>query len=103
MNKKARPMHPAWARQLRDQCQERGIPFHFKQRGEWSWGENGGLEKAATHIIFQEGAVVPINQIGDYASMRTRPYAISRVGRGLAGRLLDGKEYLQFPKVEAAI
>lgn len=29
----ARPMHPAWARDLRDRCQEAGIPFHFKQLG----------------------------------------------------------------------
>lgn len=33
---KARPMHPEWARSLRDQCQEAGVPFHFKQWGEWA-------------------------------------------------------------------
>jgi protein gp37 len=31
----ARPMHPEWARQLRDQCTAAGVPFHFKQWGEW--------------------------------------------------------------------
>jgi protein gp37 len=31
----ARPMHPEWARQLRDQCVAAGVPFHFKQWGEW--------------------------------------------------------------------
>lgn len=31
----ARPMHPQWARALRDQCQETGIAFFFKQWGEW--------------------------------------------------------------------
>lgn len=29
----ARPMHPDWARSLRDQCQEVGVPFFFKQWG----------------------------------------------------------------------
>jgi protein gp37 len=29
----ARPMHPAWARQLRDQCEAAGVPFLFKQWG----------------------------------------------------------------------
>lgn len=31
---KARPMHPAWARSLRDQCQNAGVPFFFKQWGD---------------------------------------------------------------------
>jgi protein gp37 len=29
----ARPMHPDWARSLRDQCQAVGIPFFFKRLG----------------------------------------------------------------------
>lgn len=32
----ARPMHPDWARALRDQCQAAGVPFFFKQWGEWA-------------------------------------------------------------------
>ncbi len=31
----ARPMHPAWARQIRDQCTAAEVPFLFKQWGEW--------------------------------------------------------------------
>lgn len=31
----ARPMHPDWARSLRDQCVDAGVPFFFKQWGEW--------------------------------------------------------------------
>jgi len=31
----ARPMHPDWARSLRDQCAEAGVPYFFKQWGEW--------------------------------------------------------------------
>lgn len=33
--RKARPMHPDWARSLRDQCREHHVPFFFKQHGEW--------------------------------------------------------------------
>ncbi|RWX59790.1 phage Gp37/Gp68 family protein, partial [Mesorhizobium sp. M2A.F.Ca.ET.039.01.1.1] len=29
----ARPMHPAWPRSIRDQCQAAGVPFFFKQWG----------------------------------------------------------------------
>ena len=32
----ARPMHPEWARTLRDQCASTGVAFFFKQ-----WGEHG--------------------------------------------------------------
>ncbi|MDQ0842458.1 DUF5131 family protein [Streptomyces sp. V1I6] len=31
----ARPMHPAWARGLRDQCTAADVSFFFKQWGEW--------------------------------------------------------------------
>ena len=31
----ARPMHPDWARSIRDQCQGAGVPYFFKQWGEW--------------------------------------------------------------------
>ena len=30
---RARPMHPVWARSLRDQCLRAGVPFFFKQWG----------------------------------------------------------------------
>lgn len=32
---KSRPMHPDWVRSLRDQCKAAGVPFFFKQWGEW--------------------------------------------------------------------
>lgn len=32
----ARPLHPDWARSLRDQCAAAGVPFLFKQWGEWA-------------------------------------------------------------------
>ncbi|HIP71613.1 MAG TPA: phage Gp37/Gp68 family protein [Anaerolineae bacterium] len=32
----ARPMHPDWVRSIRDQCQEAGVPFLFKQWGRWA-------------------------------------------------------------------
>ncbi|MCL4414159.1 MAG: phage Gp37/Gp68 family protein [Actinobacteria bacterium] len=31
----ARPMHPDWARDIRDRCVAAGIPFTFKQWGTW--------------------------------------------------------------------
>lgn len=42
--KDARPMHPEWVRSIRDQCQETGVPFFFKQ-----WG--GKNKKAAGRML----------------------------------------------------
>jgi protein gp37 len=44
--KRARPMAPAWARALRDQCAAAGVPFHFKQWGDWAPVANRGQELA---------------------------------------------------------
>ena len=33
----ARPMHPDWARDIRDQCEAAGVPFFFKQWGEFGY------------------------------------------------------------------
>lgn len=41
----ARPMHPDWARSLRDQCQRAGVPYLFKQWGAWGPGPDGRLAK----------------------------------------------------------
>jgi protein gp37 len=38
-----RPMHPDWARSLRDQCVAAGVPFLFKQWGEWGGLDNDGI------------------------------------------------------------
>jgi protein gp37 len=35
----ARPMHPAWARNVRQQAVEQGVAFFFKQWG--TWGSDG--------------------------------------------------------------
>lgn len=35
---KARPMHPDWARSIRDQCATLGVAFHFKQWGSFAPG-----------------------------------------------------------------
>ena len=74
----ARPMHPDWARSIRDQCQAAGVPFFFKQWGEWvSVSE---VEGPGEHFRFPDGATV------------------RRTGRKIAGRTLDGCEYSRMPE-----
>ena len=74
---KARPMHPDWARSLRDQCAAAGVPFFFKQWGEF-----------APQPITAEEAGPPLN-----ITMK-----LERVGKKRAGRLLDGVEHNGMPE-----
>ena len=46
----SRPMHPDWARGLRDQCAEADVPFLFKQWGDWFDGERVGKKLAGRHL-----------------------------------------------------
>jgi protein gp37 len=84
----ARPMHPAWAHSLRDQCLAAGVPFFFKQ-----WGEHapGALNQYWTAV-----ANNPDLPIGD---PRLDVAQVTRVGKKAAGRLLDGVEHNGFPAV----
>lgn len=75
----ARPMHPDWARSLRDQCAAAHVPFFFKQWGEW-W-------PAGSRIIEGKEMVMMGGE------------AFYRSGKRAAGRLLDGREYNEFPEV----
>lgn len=86
----ARPSHPDWFRSLRDQCREAGVPFLFKQNGEWvqkSQSTNQGL------WVLPDGTTKR-HWIGDPGPSA---YMV-KVGKSAAGRLLDGVEHNEFPK-----
>lgn len=78
----ARPMNPAWARAVREQCKAAGAAFHFKQWGEWSpeaYGEDGRTSTAT------------------FGSSVGAGYTMFRHGKKASGRTLDGREWDQFP------
>ncbi len=84
----ARPMHPDWARSIRDQCAAAGVPYFFKQWGDWmGYGaangkphENLGLPRAPKeHFTFPDGEVV------------------FRVGKKAASDFLDGVQHHNWP------
>lgn len=81
----ARPMHPEWARSLRDQCVAAGVPFLLKQ-----WGEH--IAHPAPGATWKDGTPVPAD---------LSPVTYERVGKKAAGRLLDGIEHNGFPQVPA--
>ena len=64
----ARPMDAAWARSLRDQCVSAGVPFLFKQWGEW---------------------LTVRTPSGEHRE---------RVGKKHAGRELDGRTWGEYPR-----
>jgi protein gp37 len=68
----ARPMHPDWARSLRDQCAAAGVPFFFKQ-----WGNYRPTSDAN----------------GEY---------MIPVAKKQAGRLLDGVQHDRMPRGQDA-
>ncbi len=86
----ARPMHPDWARSIRDQCQAAGVPFFFKQWGEWLSGADKYALKINTYQNFYPKRVTRMGKITFF-----------RVGKKKAGWLLDGKKYREYPKQES--
>lgn len=75
----ARPMHSDWARSLRDQCLSAGVPFLFKQWGEWAPYDRGQVD---SRILASPGSL---------------DMPVQRFGKKLAGRLLDGVQHDGMP------
>lgn len=100
----ARPMHPDWARTLRDHCTASDVPFFFKQWGEWeptTWRgigyeriERRSLNGEPPRLIAPVGK--PLDEFGHRTLMR-------RVGKHHAGRELDGRTWDQYPTSAPAL
>lgn len=95
----ARPMHPDWARSVRDQCDAAGVMFMFKQHGDW----------LATAFCDDDMAMIPIRKTvyvrqdgsfhdgGDGVDFFGGEEETALVGKKTAGRLLDGRAWDEFP------
>lgn len=105
----ARPMHPDWARSIRDQCADCGVPFFFKQWGEWApnigavdgWtiGDDPEISRF-DHREWEDGSWSDVFrpmwcdfQDGNYDEEQ----CVSRLGKKRAGRMLGGREYNDMP------
>lgn len=87
----ARPMHPDWVRSLRDQCQAAGTPFFLKSWGDWAPGTLfEPCPRGSCKIINLDGGELTPNSL-----------LMRKVGKKAAGRLLDGREWNEWPEVEA--
>lgn len=90
----ARPMHPDWARSLRDQCKAAGVPFMFKQWGEWA-PDKPGAPAPPARIMARDGRSWASRS--ELVPPARSPYPMIRVGKKAAGRLLDGVTHNEFP------
>ena len=115
-----RPMHPDWVRSVRDQCAAAGVPFFFKQWGEW------GVTGRERHLFAPKdsGAMLGMTTVfctdmkyrGEhtFAALPAIPDSLARVsgdsgwvefermrrvGKKAAGDLLDGVRHHAFPEV----
>lgn len=95
----ARPMHGSWAYDLHDQCEAAGVPFLFKQWGEWV---NAGAQAFGTasgevrHIrsdgtFWNEGDSALQDECADVLT-------VVRVGKKAAGRDLGGVQHDGYPE-----
>jgi protein gp37 len=79
----ARPIHPAWLCSLRDQCAAADVPFLFKQWGAW-------MPDKLAHEI----GLIPIEQRHPFGLCQP---AMARAPKAMTGRILDGREHLEWP------
>lgn len=84
---KARPMHPGWVGSIRDHCQAAKVPFFFKHWGEYRYKKAGVLPGRKFH---------PDQGIEDFLP-EIVPGRFVRCGKKLAGRMLDGRLWEEYP------
>ncbi|MEW1843019.1 phage Gp37/Gp68 family protein [Nonomuraea angiospora] len=83
----ARPPHPDWFRSLRDQAKAAGVPFFFKQHGEWAPSGAVGIGRSpARHAL-----------IGDPVDEQGHRIEMVRLGKHQAGAVLDGRTWTEYP------
>lgn len=112
----ARPMHPDWARSLRDQCAAAGVPFFFKQWGDWApvcamsedviescYPRRRGEHDDRTRRPIKPQAILTSDGRSldlfhpDAFRAGTRSMTVFRIGKKAAGRLLNGIEHNGMP------
>ena len=92
----ARPMNPDWARSLRDQCAEAGVPYYFKQWGSWEpLARSGAVDALITMPGQNKDLWAWPGATKD--GWRSGPVSV-RVGRNGVSEALDGREHKEYPK-----
>ncbi|MFL6621252.1 MAG: DUF5131 family protein [Sulfurifustis sp.] len=85
---RARPMNPAWVRELRDQCLSAGVPFHFKQWGHW--------------VPIELARESPPRKVVDIRGQAGQVHRMVAIGKKAAGRSLDGHTWDEVPQLSGS-
>jgi protein gp37 len=101
----ARPAHPDWHRGLRDQCAAAGLPFLFKQWGNWLPGDHFSAELSEADAALDESKFRSANLWDTTSSnwsfdpdpIEHDETTMFNVGKKAAGRLLDGRTWDGLP------
>jgi protein gp37 len=96
---RARPMRAVWAQSLRDQCISNGVPFLFKQWGTYRPPLTRQEKQPAgkwRELVLETGEIRRVHFVGDRAADETELFV--KLGKGAAGRLLDGVQHDGFPE-----
>lgn len=107
--KKARPMHPNWARALRDECEAAEVAFFFKQWGAWKPAPHEDSEEFQKYFSRPNHQGFWLRTDGECYSpvfncivgLRGPAHdsdVLMMPNRVKAFALLDGKTHLQFPQ-----
>lgn len=100
--KNSRPLHPSWARSIRDQCQLSNVPFFLKQNGEWAPHEVVFEHRYSSRSVLvatwfaDQWLTGSENPTHDGGYPEDEP-DVWRVGKKKAGRTLDGKLHDDLP------
>lgn len=92
----AQPMHPAWVMEIRNLCERTGIPFFFKQWGDWvpieHWGDSAVRTK---RYVWEDGSV----EEDMYVKNGRGGQVMAKVGKKRAGAVLEFREHRDYPKI----
>lgn len=94
-----RPMHPDWARSLRDQCAAAGVAFFYKQQGSWlPFYDRDKDDPDWGNVPKETPTVKRLNLAGGCGFHGERVIYLRKASKAMTGRLLDGREHNEFPK-----
>jgi len=96
----ARPMHPDWAREIRDQCAAAGVPFFFKQWGNWAPEldrDKDDQDCRANYRRYERNGFRILNLAGGCGFHGDRVHVMRPSSKSSAGRLLDGRTHDAMP------
>jgi protein gp37 len=106
-------MHPDWVCSVQQQCEKSGVPFFFKQWGDWQDGSCVKNKREIGKHIYMlndgqtfdnntEKGLVNIKNVTSEYWNKHNAKVMAKVGRKASGNLLDGKKYEEYPSFDSA-